>query len=104
MTTVVTHYAIVARDGPGAEPRRMAVRDAHFAHVERHLDRIAVAGPLKDAAGGFTGSILVVAAASEAEARAMLEADPYWIAGVWADVTIEPFVPAAGTWIGGTIW
>jgi uncharacterized protein len=99
-----TLWAVIARDRPGAEPKRLAVRDAHFAYVETILDRIAVAGPLRTESGGFAGSVLIYHAANEAEARALLEADPYWAADIWESVTIEPFMAAVGTWVGGKRW
>ena len=37
-------------------------------------------------------------------ARRLLEADPYHRAGVWAHVTVEPFLGAAGRWVGGLAW
>lgn len=97
-------YMVVSRDAPGAGPIRAAARDAHFAHVETILDKVAVAGPLKDADGNFTGSLVVLHADSEAAARAILEADPYFKAGVWDEIRIEAFTAAAGSWIGGKIW
>lgn len=97
-------YAVISRDTADAERRRAEARDAHFAHIETILDKVAVAGPLKDAAGRFTGSLVVLRADSEAEARAILESDPYYRAGVWEDIRIEAFTAAAGDWIGGKIW
>ena len=97
-------YAIVARDAPGAAAIRDGARDAHFAHIETILDKVAIAGPLKDAAGHFTGSLVVLHADSEGEARAILEADPYYKAGVWDDIRIDAFTAAAGGWVGGKSW
>lgn len=68
------------------------------------MDRLAIAGPLKGPSGAFIGSLLIVRAADEAGARAILEADPYFEAGVWAQCDIAEFVPAAGEWIGGKTW
>lgn len=98
------HFVIIARDGPDSAQRRADARQAHFAQVETIMDRVAIAGPLKDAGGAFTGSLIVLDVADEAEARALVEADPYFKAGVWSDIEIHPFVPAAGGWIGGKIW
>lgn len=97
-------FAILAWDRPGAHDTRMATRDAHFSHVERVIDSIAVAGPLRTADGGFAGSILIVKAGGVDEALAMLEADPYFQAGIWERWEIHPFVAAAGEWVGGRIW
>jgi uncharacterized protein YciI len=97
-------YAIIADDAPGSAAPRTAHLAAHLAHVETVLDRIAVAGPLRDAAGAMVGSLLIVHAETEADARAFLEADPYFAAGVWGSIRIQPFRASAGGWIGGKGW
>lgn len=64
-----------------------------------------VAGPIaKDLSDPFTGSIFLIAANNEAEARVVLDGDPYIRCDMYADVQIYPFVPAAGHWLGGVIW
>jgi uncharacterized protein YciI len=97
-------YAIVARDRPGAAAIRTEKLKQHLAHVEGHLDRLAVAGPMRDEAGAFTGSLLIVKAESEADARALLEADPYYQAGIWNDIDVRAFGAVAGDWVGGKTW
>jgi uncharacterized protein YciI len=98
------HFAIITHDAPDAAPIRTARLKEHLAHVEAHLDRLAVAGPLRDEAGAFTGSLLIVKAASEAEARAILADDPYFKAGVWSRVEVSAFGAVAGDWVGGKTW
>lgn len=98
------HFAVIARDGPDGAAKRAEHRDAHFAHIEAISDKIAVAGPLKDEAGGFVGSLVILDVADAREARTVLEADPYFKAGVWAETEIHPFLAAAGSWIGGKTW
>jgi uncharacterized protein YciI len=97
-------YAIIARDKPGAASIRMEKLKEHLAHVEGCLSRLAVAGPLRDEAGAFTGSLLIVKAESEADARALLEADPYYHAGIWNDIDVRAFGAVAGDWVGGKTW
>lgn len=97
-------YAIVTRDKPDSKPERMEKLKEHLAHIEAGLDRLAVAGPLRDADGNFVGSLLVVKADSEADARALLEADPYYKADIWSDIQISEFSAAAGDWVGGKTW
>ncbi len=100
----MTHFVVLAWDAPDSADARAAARDAHFAHIGNVVDRIAVAGPLKDDSGVAIGSLFVLSVASAAEAEAILRADPYFRAGVWATWAIHPFVAAAGEWVGGTIW
>lgn len=98
------YFAIITHDRPGAGPIRMERLKEHLAHIEANLARFAVAGPLRDGQGAPNGSLLVVKADSEAEARAFLESDPYFAAGVWADIRIAPFSAVAGDWVGGKAW
>jgi uncharacterized protein YciI len=84
---------------------RAAWRDRHFAYVESVLDRVLAAGPLaRPGSRGHRASLFVYDVATEDEARALLEADPYFIAGIYGEVRLEPWWPAAGRWLGGTIW
>lgn len=98
-------YAIVLRDAPGSATLRREHLQRHLEFVERVIESILVAGPLSDAATGApTGSLYVLDVADERAARALLESDPYYAAGVWQSVTIEPFSGAAGRWVGGLAW
>lgn len=100
----MTLYAVMSWDSPGSAVPRAAHRDAHFAHIGTIVDKIAVAGPLKDDAGTIIGSLVVLKVDSRAEAEAVLKTDPYYAAGVWKEWDIHPFLAAAGEWVGGTIW
>lgn len=98
-------YVIVGRDAPNSAEPRQAHLAQHLEFVERSIDRILVAGPLRDpATGANVGSLYVLDVDTEADARRLLEADPYHRAGVWAHVTVEPFLGAAGRWVGGLAW
>jgi len=98
-------FTIIGRDAPGSEGPRREFLAAHLAHVERVIDRILVAGPLREpASGATTGSLLVVDVPDAAAARAFIEQDPYFAAGVWSEITIESFSTAAGAWVGGLAW
>lgn len=97
-------YAIVTRDKPDMMPTRMEHLKAHLAHTEAGMDRLAIAGPLRDEEGKICGSMLVVKAESAADARALLETDPYFKADIWADIQIHAFSAAAGEWVGGKTW
>ena len=100
----MSHFSIFAWDAPNSiEPRASAQSD-HFAHVETMMEKIAIAGPLKDSKGSSIGSLFVLKAETLDEAEAILRSDPYFKAGVWERWEIHPFVPAAGEWIGGKIW
>lgn len=97
-------YAIFTTDRSDAGSLRMDKLQQHIQHVEQHLDRLSVAGPLRDEAGDFAGSLLVVKAEDEADARALLELDPYFQSGLWDQIEIKAFSAVAGDWVGGKTW
>jgi uncharacterized protein YciI len=97
-------YVIVGRDAPGSEVPRREHLQRHLEFVERVVDRILVAGPLLDASGRQCGSLYVLDVPDEPAARALLESDPYYAAGVWSDCSVESFRGAAGRWVGGLTW
>jgi uncharacterized protein YciI len=99
-----TLWLLLCADAPGsAEPREREMQ-GHLRFIEANLDRIAVAGPRTDGERPIDGSILVVRAESAEAARALLEGDPYFRAGVWARVDVHPFRAVCGTYVGGTTW
>ena len=97
-------YAIVAYDKVGAMPMRLEKLKEHLTHTEANIDRLAIAGPLRDENGDICGSLLVVKAQDAVEARAILETDPYFKADIWSKIEIRAFGAAAGDWVGGKTW
>jgi uncharacterized protein len=92
-------YSIYGQDVPDSLERRQAARPAHLERLMALRDegRLLLAGPFPaiDSAdpgpAGFTGSLIVAAFNSLAEARSWAEADPYVAAGVYAQVDVKPF-------------
>lgn len=92
-------YAIISEDVPNSTPLRQTARPAHVERLVALKDqgRLLIAGPCPaiDAqdpgAAGFTGSLVVAEFASLVEAQAWADADPYIIAGVYANVRVKPF-------------
>jgi uncharacterized protein YciI len=75
--------------GPDAVERRAPVRSRHLARI----GELRAAGVIVDA-GAFldmSGSLILLRAYSEEAARAVLEADAYWQAGVWTGLRIRAF-------------
>ena len=50
------------------------------------------------------GSLYVLQTTDETEARQIVENDPYFKAGAFAEGRYQRFLPAAGHYIGGKIW
>jgi len=96
--------AVYCRDKPGADIARIRqeVLAEHLAHIERTIDDILLAGPLFSPDGkSVTGSLLIYKAASREAAQAMLEADPYFKADIWQEITFDVLYGAAGDAVGG---
>ncbi len=78
---------------------------AHLAYVETILDRIAVAGPLRETPDGEpVGSVLIYATKDRDEALRLLHDDPYYRAGLWSRVECRHIKAVAGAWVGGKNW
>ena len=92
-------YAIIAEDTPNSLERRLNARLAHLARLTKLQDqgRLILAGPFPaiDSAdpgpAGFSGSLIVAEFANLEAAKTWAEADPFVIAGVYANVTVKPF-------------
>lgn len=97
---------ICTDDGDQSELRTKHLLE-HLRYVESVLDKIVVGGPCpsnQDDGREFEGSIMVYKADSEDQARSLFEADPYVKNGVWSKVRVMPFVPVAGSLVGGKTW
>ncbi|WP_245870161.1 YciI family protein [Teichococcus rhizosphaerae] len=104
-----THTIAIAWDGrdAGAEARRLAAREAHFARVRpAALDgTLALGGAILDAPGGrMVGSVAITAHPAAEAARAWWAEDPYVREGVWREVSWHatrfaplPWRPLPGT-------
>ncbi|MBY6028936.1 YciI family protein [Halomonas sp. DP8Y7-1] len=92
-------YAIISEDVDNSLERRLAARPDHLARLEALRDegRLVLAGPHpavdSDNPGdaGFSGSLVLAEFADLATAQAWADADPYVIAGVYANVSVKPF-------------
>jgi hypothetical protein len=98
------HYAVIDYDGPDGAGMRDWFRAVYFAHVERIIDNIALAGPFQTEGSGFIGSLIVVSADSVEPAQAIVASAPYLKAGVPDRWQVHPFLAAAGDWPGGKTW
>ncbi|WP_428313148.1 YciI family protein [Hydrocarboniphaga sp.] len=92
-------YAIIGRDVENSLPARKAARPAHLERLKelQKLGRVVAAGPFPavdapDTSGGVTGSLLLLEFDSLEAAQAWADADPYVAAGVYAEVTVKPFL------------
>jgi uncharacterized protein YciI len=93
-------YAILAEDVDDSLERRLAARPAHLARLKALQEdgRLLIAGPhpaidsAEPGAAGFTGSLVVARFQSLEDARRWADEDPYIEAGVYARVSVKPFL------------
>lgn len=94
-------YAITGLDVPNSLPARKAARPDHLERLRglQAQGRLVLAGPFPaidapDLSAGVTGSLIIARFDSLAEARTWADADPYVKAGVYAEVSVRPFLQA----------
>ncbi len=87
------YFAVHAFDRPGRGEERQRLRPAHRERLRVHDHPVAVriGGPLTDEAGTMIGTLLVIEAESKAAVEAYLAGDPYFIADLFATVSITGF-------------
>lgn len=90
-------FAFYCRDGEHGAVFRQHSHDALLNHFEEHGEHFAVAGPLAKG-DEIVGSLLIIKAEDEAEARERLEAIPYFSVGVWQSIRADEFRPLFGDW------
>lgn len=73
--------------------------DEHMGHIGGYADRIRLGGPLMRADRATqAGGMGLLEAESEAGVRTMLEADPYYRAGLWRTVRTHPVREIINAW------
>jgi uncharacterized protein YciI len=95
-------FLIEANDLEGALERRLALREQHLMYWQAFGDRVAAGGALMSGEGEDPfpiGSMLIVEAKGEEEARSMLAADPFTREGVFSgNVSVRRWRPGIGRW------
>ncbi len=93
-------YAVIGEDVEGSLALRKELRPAHLARVEtlNQEGRVLAVGPhpAEDSSepteAGFTGSLMIVDFPTLEQAQAWADEDPYATGGVFAKVTVKPFI------------
>ncbi len=92
-------YAIIGLDVPDSLTKRLATRPAHMARLQvlQNEGRLILAGPfpavdaIDPGTAGFSGSLIVAEFATLRDAETWAQADPYMVAGVYAQILVKPF-------------
>ncbi|MGB0497264.1 MAG: YciI family protein [Rubricella sp.] len=88
-------FAIICTDKPGSLQTRLDNRAAHLAHIDES-GIVIHAGPFLDADGQMCGSLVVLDTEERSAAEGWAAADPYALAGLFADVRIEHWKKVIG--------
>jgi hypothetical protein len=87
-------------DKPDSLAKRTGRRPAHLVYLSSLGAKVRAAGALLDPSGQTPiGSLLIFETSDEAEVRALLAADPYAEAGLFASVDLKPWRQALGVTI-----
>ncbi|CAM3620351.1 YciI family protein [Vibrio aquimaris] len=92
-------YVIFSQDVENSLEKRLGVRPAHLARLQKLQDegRLLTAGPMPaidsndPGEAGFSGSTVIAEFESLQQAQDWADADPYVDAGVYKQVTIKPY-------------
>jgi hypothetical protein len=83
------HFVALLEDEPSKADVRPKYMKEHLAHLESLLDNIRFAGPLTDPkTNAAAGGLWIVEAGSAEEVRRMLEADPFYKAGLRKSIRV----------------
>jgi uncharacterized protein YciI len=89
-------------DKPDSSAKRTGRRPAHLVYLASLGAKLRAAGALLDPTGQSPiGSLLIFETLDEPEVRAILAADPYAEAGLFASVDLKPWRQALGVTLTG---
>lgn len=87
--------ALIAKDKPGALQTRLDNRGAHLAYIEE-TGVVEQAGPLLNAEGDMSGSLVILEVEDMAAAERWADGDPYAKAGLFESVTLTAWKRVIG--------
>jgi len=92
-------FLVYLEDIEDNAPIRRSLLDQHMKHIGGHVGSIRLGGPLMRADGKTqAGGILLIEAESVDQVRGIIDADPYYQAGLWPEVRIHEFREIINGW------
>jgi hypothetical protein len=86
-------YVLICQDKSNSSELRQSVRPKHLEYLGNQEVRFA--GPMfSDDQSEMIGSIVFIVAESLAKAKSIADNDPYYLAGLFENVTVRPFKQA----------
>jgi uncharacterized protein YciI len=92
-------FVVTAFDRPGAGELRAKRRPAHLEYLKGKSEQIRAGGALLDPEDQPIGSMLIIEAADQAAAEALVAGDPFRREGVFERVEVRPWRAVLGTWV-----
>ena len=92
-------FVVTAFDRPGAGPLRTRHRPAHLDYLKGKASQIRAGGALLDPEDQPIGSMMIIEAADQAAAEALVAGDPFRREGVFERVEVRPWRAVLGTWV-----
>jgi uncharacterized protein YciI len=96
-------YFVYGRDRVGAYPLKVELSEEHWAFMDRYADELIARGPTlthDDEDAETTGSLHILEVPDADAAERFAYDEPYYLAGVFADVLVHRFHKRVGT----TMW
>ncbi len=89
-------FVAICLDKPGSLETRLSTRAAHLTFLEQNARQVKLGGPFLDADEKPVGSMLILDCDNESLAQALLERDPYAMAGLFKSVELRPWKRVVG--------
>jgi uncharacterized protein len=94
-------YFVHGVDREDVDEQLEELAESHWTYIDGHADALVARGPTLSTDGtSHTGSVHVVEAATIDDARRFALEEPYWLADIYASVTVSRFRSAEA----GTMW
>lgn len=88
-------FAVICADKAGALQIRLDNRSEHLAYIEA-TGVVEQAGPFLDEVGDMCGSLVILEVSDMAAAQAWADNDPYAKAGLFENVSVQPWKRVIG--------
>lgn len=85
-------YYVHGHDNPGTAARLAELCEDHWSYMDDFADRLWLRGPTLSPGGEHTGSIHIVDLPDRAAAEAFAADEPFHLAGLYREVTIDPIL------------
>lgn len=101
----VESWLVRCETAPGMGHLRETAGPVYLRYLEAHIDRIAFAGQLFDnPQEDPSARLYFVTTETGEEARRMMEASPYYVAGLYSGCAVTKFSGVIGNVLGGVAW